>query len=239
MSATNPGMGSSMQAPGGMPPGQGTGDAQGRNGALGGDIGNNQGNSSGTGVTQGNRTAAMGGTGQQAVSRFNRGTGDTEADGNSQATAQGPGQAHGESGGSGGAGSGEGDPNRQPQGGRAWGAGAGDRLSVGTPGASGPLGHDVDPGGPLGHPPQLAPGARGVMMPGVAQQQGAGTGPTSEAPVAPGSLLPNAPGDGALAGALDEDPEASMTTQRVPPSLRAYVRRYFQRIGGRSPSAHP
>jgi hypothetical protein len=75
------------------------------------------------------------------------------------------------------------------------------------------------------------------MMPGVAQQ-GAATGPTSEAPVAPGSLLPNAPGDGALAGALDEDPEAAMTTQRVPPSLRAYVRRYFQRMQG-APATAP
>ncbi|MDB4928932.1 MAG: hypothetical protein JWM10_1416, partial [Myxococcaceae bacterium] len=57
-------------------------------------------------------------------------------------------------------------------------------------------------------------------------------GPTSEAPVAPGSLLPNAPGDGALGPSLGEDPESAMSTQRVPPSLRAYVRRYFQRMQG-------
>lgn len=232
--------GPSMSAPGNMPPGQGAADSSSRNGALGGDIGNDRGNSFGNGLTQGNRTAAMGGAGQQAVSRFNRGSGDTETDGASQMTAQGPGQAHGESGGGSGGGSGEGDPSVQPQGGRAWGAGAGDRLSLGQPGASGPFGHDVDPGGPLGRPPQLAPGARGVMMPGVAQQQqGPATGPTSEAPVAPGSLLPNAPGDGALAGALDEDPESTMTTQRVPPSLRAYVRRYFQRIGGGAAAPRP
>jgi hypothetical protein len=73
------------------------------------------------------------------------------------------------------------------------------------------------------------------MMPGVAQQ-GAPTGPTMDVPVAPGSLLPNAPGDGALASALDEDPEQTMVTQRVPPSLRAYVRRYFQAIQTGAPT---
>lgn len=234
-------MGPSMQAPSGAAMGRNPSGAGAQNGSLGGEIGNNQGNSVGNGLSQGNRTEAMGGAGSQTVSRFDRGSGETESEGRNQMLGQGPGQAHGSAGSSGG-GSG-GGANRDPtQGGRAWGSGPGDRLSLGTPGVSGPLGHDVDPGGMVRQPPQLAPGAQGVMMPGVAQQ-GAPTGPTSEAPVAPGSLLPNAPGDGALAGALDEDPESAMTTQRVPPSLRAYVRRYFQRMQGgsapRSPNRSP
>ena len=99
----------------------------------------------------------------------------------------------------------------------------------------GPFGHSVDPGGTPRQPAQIGPDARGVMMPGVAMS-GAATGPTSEAPVAPGSLLPDAPGDGALAAPTGDDPESAMTTQRVPPSLRAYVRRYFQRIQGGAPA---
>ena len=100
-----------------------------------------------------------------------------------------------------------------------------------SPGAVGPFGHSVDPGGTAQQPTPINPDARGVMMPGVALS-GTATGPTSEAPVAPGALLPDEAGNGAMAAPTGDDPESAMTTQRVPPSLRAYVRRYFQRIQG-------
>jgi hypothetical protein len=178
----------------------------------------------------------MGRNGAQTQSQFDRGDGQTESDGRNQMVGNGAGQAHGSTGSSGGGT--PGGAGQQSQGGHAFGMGTGDRLTLGNPGPSGPLGHDVDPGGHPVQPAQLAPGARGTMMPGVAEQ-GEPTGPTSEAPVAPGSLLPNAPGNGALGAALDEDPEATMTTQRVPPSLRAYVRRYFQGIQNGSSAVPP
>jgi hypothetical protein len=149
----------------------------------------------------------------------------------------GPGQAHGATGAQGGRTPG-GPADSQSQGGTSWGNSAGGALTQGPPIASGPFGHDVDPGGHPREQAQLAQGAHGWMMPGVADQ-GIPNGPTMESPVAPGSLLPNAPGDGALAQALDEDPEQLMVTQRVPPSLRAYVRRYFQGIQNGTTAAHP
>jgi hypothetical protein len=219
-------LGASMPGTQGVQMGRSATDAT--QGALGGDIGDGRGNSVGHGLSQGNRVTGVSQAGQQTQSHFDRGNGATEAGGRSQMAADGHGQAHGASGARGGGRPGEqGDP--ESQGGQTWGNAAGGALMQAPPAAAGPLGHDVDPGG---HPRELAPlaqGARGWMVPGVAQQ-GAPTGPTMDAPVAPGSLLPGAPGDGALAGAGNEDPEQTMVTQRVPPSLRAYVRRYFQGI---------
>ena len=218
----------SMQAPNGSQ--QGRGPADPRSGSPGGDVGDNRGNGSGVGFARGDRAAQSGTAGSQAVSRFDRGNGETEGNGDNRMGGRGPGQARGAPGSEGGGQQGGSGANRT-QGGHAYGAGSGDRLTVATPGTVGPFGHSIDPGGVPGQQSQIAPNAQGVMMPGVARQ-GAPTGPTSEAPVAPGSLLPDGPGEGALGAPTGDDPESVMTTQRVPPSLRAYVRRYFQRIQG-------
>lgn len=218
----------SMQAPNGS---QGSrGNVTPRTGSVGGDIGDNRGHGYGTGFARGDRTAQVGEAGTQTVSRFERGEGDTDGHGENQMGGRGPGQARGAPGSESGASQG-GTGAQRSVGGRSWGAGSGDRLPLGEPGTVGPFGHSVDPGGTPRQPSQIAPDARGVMMPGVAQG-GVATGPTSEAPVAPGGLLPDGPGDGALAASTGDDPESAMSTQRVPPSLRAYVRRYFQRIQG-------
>ena len=73
------------------------------------------------------------------------------------------------------------------------------------------------------------------MMPG---QGGAGPGTGQNVNgVSGGGSGGGSSGNGSLGGAVDSDPERFMSTQRIPPSLRAYVRRYFQGLQGNGGSA--
>ena len=229
-------MGPAMQ---GAPTGHGgsAGNMAQGNAPTGSGIGNDMGSSHGVGLSQGNRSLNLNQSGAQTVSQFDRGQGTTEANGRNQMAADGPGQAHGSTGSQGG-GRAPGDPSpSESGGGHAWGTGSGGSLIEAPPTATGPLGHDVDPGGHPAALAQMASDARGWMAPGTATR-GVPNGPTVQSPIAPGSLLPNVGGDGVLTRALDEDPEHTMATQRVPPSLRAYVRRYFQGIDTGSDNVH-
>jgi hypothetical protein len=107
-----------------------------------------------------------------------------------------------------------------------------------APGQGGSVdGHPVDPGGSPTQAAQFAPNARpGILLPGTVT----GGRPTGMNLGAGGdsSNVSNGRGNGALAGSLDENPERFMAEQRVPPSLRAYVRQYFQGLaqeGGGEP----
>lgn len=99
------------------------------------------------------------------------------------------------------------------------------------PGSTGAFGGNIDPGGSPTRQANIAPGARSVMMPGQGGV-GPGTGMNVNG-VSGGGSGGGSSGNGALGGAVDSsDPERFMSSQRVPPSLRAYVRRYFQGLQG-------
>ncbi len=97
----------------------------------------------------------------------------------------------------------------------------------------GPAGQqvNVDPGGTPGQTGDMAPNAR---TNGIIQGEGSPTGQRGGMNIDPGGAggSTGQRGNGALSGALDENPERFMTQEHVPASLRAYVRRYFQRLQG-------
>jgi hypothetical protein len=97
----------------------------------------------------------------------------------------------------------------------------------------GPSGQQVsvDPGGTPGQTGDMGPNAR---TGGVVQGQSGAAGQRGGMNVDPGAAggTGGRRGNGALSGALDDNPERFMTQEHVPASLRAYVRRYFQQLQG-------
>lgn len=91
----------------------------------------------------------------------------------------------------------------------------------------GDQGVNVDPGSDLSQNAELGPDARsGGMLPGGGR--GAGQGGTQMDGLAGGE---GGPGSGELAGGGEDGPRVSGDST-VPASLRAYVRRYLERIRG-------
>ncbi|MCZ7687554.1 MAG: hypothetical protein M5U28_55970 [Sandaracinaceae bacterium] len=86
---------------------------------------------------------------------------------------------------------------------------------------------NVDPGGEPGQNAELGPDSQGGgLLPGGGR--GAGQGGTGMDGIAGGA---GGPGSGDLAGGGEDGPRVAGDST-VPASLRAYVRRYLERIRG-------
>lgn len=203
---------------------QGQGDGQGQADGHG-----EHGRQSGEGPASG-RGQVGGGTGGGAGQGLGHGDGSAQLGGD-PGLGRGDGSGYGQMPGGGrGQGGGGADTGTSERGSRSWGTGSGgDALGSTQPGGGG--GHEpnvnVDPGGDPTQSAQLDPEARTRgMLPGAGHAAGHGGAPTDGA-----SGGTSAPGSGELVGA-GEDGRRVGGDSSVPASLRAYVRRYLERIRG-------